>query len=221
MSAIPGEHVLYGYKGSGSASIEAALTLARLPFRGVNAASWDESSELQALQAVNGLKQIPVLRWPDGTVMSESAAILIELGLRHPDSRLLPNEPALRARAVRGLVYIAANCYAAIGIIDYPERWTAATADTERTRLGEGARKRLHRLWENFADTFIPADGSPFLSGQDQPDGLDLLAAVVSKWSGARAHLQQARPGCHAALERVDRHPQVREVFERHWGART
>ena len=42
-----------------------------------------------------------------------------------------------RAQALRGLVFIAANCYAAIGVIDYPERWclpgaNAATLDSVR-----------------------------------------------------------------------------------------
>src|SRR6266496_2855306 len=77
---------------------------------------------LEELKRVNPLAQIPTLVLEDGTVMTESAAILIWLGLRHPKSGLLPAEPA---QAIRGLVFIAANCYAAIGIIDYPERFCA------------------------------------------------------------------------------------------------
>ena len=54
----------------------------------------------------------------DGSALSESAAILIHLGFAHPDGRLLPGEPGERAQAVRGLVFIAANCYSAISIIE-------------------------------------------------------------------------------------------------------
>lgn len=36
---------LYGFKGSGSASVECALEIARLPFELVSAASWEEASE--------------------------------------------------------------------------------------------------------------------------------------------------------------------------------
>ncbi len=145
--------------------------------------------------------------------MSESAAILIELGLRHPDSGLLPTEPAARAQALRGLVYLVANCYAAIGVIDYPERWTSSADEAERQRVRAGTRARLHELWDRFADSFPPR---PYLGGE-RIGALDLLAGVVSRWSGARAHLREHRPQWAAVLERIDAHPAVAEVFARHW----
>jgi len=213
MSATEGEHVLYGYQGSGSAAVEAALALAQLRYRIVNAATWDQASELDALEQVNPLRQIPALRWPDGHTMSESAAILIELGLRHPASGLLPSDPAGRARAIHGLVYVVANCYAMIGIIDFPERAFEDPDDSQKECVVRGARQRLHALWSSFADQFEP---QPFLSGK-RIGALDLLAAVVSKWSGARAHLREARSSWYPVLERIEQHPAVAAVFERHW----
>ena len=208
--------VLYGSQGSGSAAIEAALGLCEVPLRIVSAASWDAASALAELEGVNPLRQIPALVLPDGTVLTESAAILIHLGLAHPDSGLLPSEAAARDQAIRGLVFIAANCYAAIGVIDYPERWCAGATKHMKERIRRGARERLHRHWEVFADTF-PAPGA-FLGGA-MPGALDLLAAVVSKWSGARAHVRTARPGFSALLGRIDAHPRVAPVFARHWPA--
>jgi GST-like protein len=207
------EHVLYGHQGSGSAAIEIALDIAGIPHRIVSAATWDEKSALDELRKVNPLQQIPALVFPDGTVMTESAAILIELGLRHPRSGLLPAEPKARARSIRGLVYVAANCYAAIGVIDYPERWCEDCDEDTRKRIIAGTRARLHQLWERFADQF---DASAWLSG-DQLGALDVLAGTVSKWSGARKHLEQHRPALHALLQRIDAHPQVAAVFARHW----
>ena len=113
---------LYGHDGSGSAAVAAVLLLAGQPFVSVRAATWAADSALDALRQANPLMQIPTLVWDDGTVMTESAAILIELGLRHPASGLLPAAPADRARALRGLVFVAANCCAMIGVIDFPER---------------------------------------------------------------------------------------------------
>ena len=208
--------VLYGSQGSGSAAIEAALGLCEVPLRIVSAASWDAASALAELEGVNPLRQIPALVLPDGTVLTESAAILIHLGLAHPASDLLPSEAAARDQAIRGLVFIAANCYAAIGVIDYPERWCAGATKPMKERIRRGARERLHRHWEVFADTF-PAPGA-FLGGA-MPGALDLLAAVVSKWSGARAHVRTARPGFSALLGRIDAHPRVAPVFARHWPA--
>ena len=188
--------------------------LAGLPHHIVNAASWDENSALAELTRVNPLAQIPTLVWPDGTVMSESAAILIELGLRYPGSGLVPTEPAARARCLRGLVVIAANCYAMIGVIDYPERVVAEPDDALKKRVRRRSRARLHELWERFADQF--GDGNPFLGGA-APDALDLLASVVSRWSGTRKHLAAARPGFSALLARIDGHPTLAPVFGRHW----
>ena len=39
----------------------------------------------------------------------------------------------------------------------------------------------------------------------------------VSKWSGSRAHLQQARPAFYETLLRIEAHPKVAPVFAQHW----
>ena len=211
-------YTLYGKTGSGSAAIEAALTLTRQPFRIVETATWEQNDAYAELLAVNPLGQIPTLVLDDGTALSESAAILIHLGTVHDDSTLLPRDLSARAQAVRGLVYIAANCYAAISIIDYPERWCAeADADEAvKERIRAGTRARLHRHWELFADVF---SATPCLGGSDL-SALDLLAAVVSKWSGARQHLARHRPAFHETLQQIESVPDVAPIFARHWPPR-
>jgi len=206
-------YTLYGFKGSGSAVAELALELAGLPYRLVEAASWEPGSALDELQQLNPLRQIPTLQLPDGSVLTESAAILLHLGLAHPAAGLLPAAEAQRAQAIRGLVYIAANCYAAIGVIDFPERWCVNADDAVKEQIREGARARLHRYWEIFADTYPAA---PFLNGASL-GLLDLMAAVVSKWSGARPHLARVRPAFVALVERVQADPKVAPVWRRHW----
>jgi GST-like protein len=208
-------YTLYGKAGSGSASIEAALALAHAPYRLVETATWAQNDAYADLLRVNPLGQVPTLVLADGSALSESAAILIHLGSVHSDSPLLPSAPAQRAQCVRGLVFVAANCYAAISIIDYPERWCADADGDEavQERIRAGTRARLHRHWEMFADVF-PAQ--PWLTGE-RLGALDLLAAVVSKWGGARKHLQQHRPVLHETLLRIERHPDVAPVFARNW----
>ena len=89
-------YTLFGSKGSGSASTEAALTVAGIEFRIVDASSWDSGPGLDELTRVNPLAQIPTLLLPDGSVLTESAAILIHLGLTHPASGLLPADASAR-----------------------------------------------------------------------------------------------------------------------------
>ena len=210
-------YTLYGKKGSGSASTQVALEVIGAPYRIVETASWDTNDAFVELLKVNPLGQIPTLVLDDGTVMSESAAILIHLGGAHPESGLLPRDASARAQAVRGLVFIATNCYAAISVIDFPERWCAdADADDAvKDRIRAGTRARLHKHWEMFADLF-PAN--PYLGGREL-GALDILAAVVSKWSGSRKHLEKARPLFYATLMRIEAHPKVAPVFAQHWPA--
>ena len=156
-------YTLYGKKGSGSASTQAALEIIGAPYRIVETASWDPNAAFAELLKLNPLGQIPTLVLPDGSVLSESAAILIHLGSVHPDSGLLPRDASARAQAIRGLVFIAANCYAAISIIDFPERWCEDADEATQERIRAGTRARLHRHWEMFADLF-PA--RPYLGGE-------------------------------------------------------
>jgi len=210
-------YTLYGKKGSGSATTQAALELIGAPYRLIETASWEPNDAFNDLLKLNPLGQIPTLVLPDGSVLSESAAILIHLGLAHPETSLLPRDAAARAQAIRAMVFIAANCYAAISVIDFPERWCADADDDAavKERIRAGTRARLHKHWEMVADLF-PA--SPYLSGTEL-GALDIHAAVVSKWSGARKHIEAARPDFHAALIRIEAHPKVAEVFAQHWPA--
>ena len=112
---------LYGSNGSGSAAVEMGLLRCGLRYRVVRASTWEPDSDQAALHKVNPLGQIPALVAPDGAVMTESAAILIALGLQFPKAQLLPAQSAACAQNLRGLVYIAANCYAAIGVIDHSD----------------------------------------------------------------------------------------------------
>ena len=107
----------------------------------------------------------------------------------------------------------AANCYAAIGVIDYPERRCVEGDEAQLDRIREGARRRLHVCWTVFADQF----GAGLCPAGDEPGALDFLAAVVSRWPGARGQLAAHRPAFAAALERIQSHPNVAPVWARHW----
>ena len=115
---------------------------------------------------------------------------------------------------MRGLVYIAANCYAAIGVIDYPERWCSDAGDDDKKRIRAGTTARLHHLWDVFADTF-PA--RPFPDAASVWARSIILAAVVSKWSGSRKHLATSRPAFSELLARIEADPRIAPMFARHW----
>jgi len=206
-------YVLYGTRGSGSAIVEIGLRWCGQAYRTVHASSWENASEQDALRALNPLMQIPTLHTPDGDVLTESGAILMHLGLRFPATQLLGDGDRQRDQILRGLVYIAANCYSCISVIDYPERYSTRTDPEDREAIIAGTKARLHKHWEIFADTF---PGQPWLSGA-KPGALDAMAVIVSKWSGARKHLEANRPEFFALLQRIEATPQVAAVCAKHW----
>ena len=203
-------YTLYGTQGTGSCMIEIALQRCAVAWCQVDACSWEDTPGSEALARINPLQQIPTLQLPDGCVLTESAAILIHLGLAFPASHLLPADPA---QVIRGLVYIAANCYSAIGIIDYPQRWLDSADEALQAQLVRGTRQRLHAAWEVFADQFA----GQLFDASGAPNALGIMAAAVSRWAGGRDALQQSRPPFAQALARVDTDPTVAPVFARHW----
>ncbi|MFT3820020.1 MAG: glutathione S-transferase [Rubrivivax sp.] len=206
---------LFGSPGSGSAAVEMALRAAGAEYRLVRASSWEPGPGLEQLRAVNPLAQIPTLLEPDGTVLTESAAILLHLALLFPAADLLPSGPAPRARALRGLVFIAANCYPAVSISDYPERWTASKSAGPRKDVRIAARANLHRAWDLFADAYAT---DPVLAAP-VPGALAFLAVIVSQWSGTRAHVKSSRPAFHRLLAELERHPRLAPVLSEHRAA--
>lgn len=204
---------LFGHRQSGSSAVEIALCLCGVPYRRVDAYSTEDSDAANELEALNPQKQVPTLLLPDGSVLAEAAAILIHLGLSFPESKLLPEDTAQRAQTLRGLVYIAANCYTPIGIIDFPERWLLDSDEAARKQLVSGTKQRLYRNWALFADQFA---ARPYLSGAE-PGALDIFAAVITKWSGTREAMLGARPEFYGLLERIDHHPRVAPVLSLHW----
>ena len=65
-----------------------------VPYRVPRASTWEPDSAQQQRQPqpqqVNPLGQTPPLLFDDGSVMTESAAVLIEPGPRHPAPGLVP-----------------------------------------------------------------------------------------------------------------------------------
>ena len=82
-----------------------------------------------AYLAKNPMGQIPALGLPDGSIMTESAAMMLYLTGAHPEAGLAPavGTPA-RAQFDRWMVFMAVNLYEADLRVYYPDRYTADPA---------------------------------------------------------------------------------------------
>lgn len=200
---------LYGGPGSGAVPVHAALTLIGLPFGTVDIAPWQGEAERSRLDGVNPMRQVPALVLPSGELITESAAILIWLGDRHPEAGLCPppGDP-LRAQYLRWMVYVSAAIYAMFWVYDEPGRLSADAAGEKLVKARSA--ERIAHCWRTM-DAQLPG-GTPYLLG-DRLGMLDLYVTVVSRWTPRRARFYREAPRMAEVVRRVDADPRLAQVW--------
>jgi GST-like protein len=206
-------YVLYGDRGSGSFTPEALLAEVGAPVRVVPVNLDDNEQRKEEFHAVNPLGQLPTLVLPDGTVMTESAAIVLTIADRHFDDALLPPVGSTeRAIVYRWLVFLAANVYGAVGRYDYPTRFTTDQAAGEGIRAA--AKQALRELWPIVDQALKPA---PFVFGE-RFCALDVYIANLSRWIVGGEWRAQHCPRLDGLAEAVAARPRIAPVWQAHFG---
>jgi glutathione S-transferase len=168
---------LYGYPGSGSAAIELALVAGRIAHEiiDIDPAAGDLASP--AFLAVNPRGQVPALRLPDGSVVTEVPAILSHLADANPGCGLAPPPgSAARAQHDRWLAFTHANVYEGVLRSYYADRYTTDPAGADGIRAAADAYVMRHLALLDGAVT-----GGPFLLGA-APMAVDYLLCVLLSW---------------------------------------
>ena len=203
-------YLVYGAAGSGSTPVEAALTLLGEPYRVVERAVWEDEAAAQEMARINPLGQVPALVLPPkgkeaGELMTESAAILIQLADSHPGSGLSPalGSP-MRPRFLRWMAYISAQIYALYWVRDDIRRLAADKA--HETVLRERTAARISACWTMMEMQAEPA--GRFMLG-DELSVLDLYLAVVSRWGPRRRGFYAAAPRLGEVARHVDADPRL------------
>ncbi len=121
---------LYGEPGWGSVIVEAQLEWYGLDFDFERVGDlFASAAARRKLEAVNPLAQIPTLVLPDGTVMTESAAITLLLADLTGETTLVPAAgDGDRAVFLRWLVFLVANIYPTYTYGDDPARFVDVEA---------------------------------------------------------------------------------------------
>ena len=151
---------LYGCKGCGSAAVEVMLQLANIRYDYVDAIEWDPFKHHPDLTKLNPLQQVPTLLLDDGTVMTESAAIILWLCEQLP--QLVPTDPATRAQFYRWMVFIPANMYAIYPFRDFPQKWV--DGEDAQKAFREKLTERQKLFWTLLESQLQPA---PYLLGEN------------------------------------------------------
>ena len=119
---------LYWREGSGSLVAEVALALCGAPVERIHVA--DRASQRSPdFLAITPAGQIPARIVPDGTVLTETSAIVVALAVAYPESGILPPAgSAARSTSLCWLMYMATTAYPAALRTYYSERYTGDTA---------------------------------------------------------------------------------------------
>lgn len=197
--------------GCGSALVESAYALLGLPLK-IEYMNYEEPGPaLERLRALNPLGQVPTLLRADGTVLTESAAILLQLADSHPQARLAPaiDDPQ-RAPFLRWLFFLVASIYPSFTYGDHPEKFVDPAAAPQ---LRASTDHRREDAWRQMEAGLQPA---PWLLGA-QFSLLDLYVGVMSFWRPRRAWFAQHCPKLHAVALKVDALPALAEVWQRNF----
>jgi GST-like protein len=200
---------LLGCRGCGSAIVEAALVLAKIPYEREEV-SYETDEGRERLLAVNALAQVPTVLLPDGTVMTESAALVLYIDGLVPELSLIPavRDP-LRRELLRWLMFLVAAVYPTFTYGDDPKKWVGDAADSLRQSTDDH-RKALWRLVEG-------AVRGPWFLGQT-PSALDLYVAVMTRWRPRREWFAEHCPRLHTIATAVDDDPRLQQVWATNFG---
>jgi GST-like protein len=205
---------LYGRPGWGSALVEAQLAWYGLPFEFEPVDDLFKSPDARAkLERVNPLAQVPTLVMPDGGIMSESAAITLLLAdITGKDSLVPPSQAKERGKFLRWLVFLVANIYPTFTYADDPARFVSVSAARDPFRVATDA--YAQRLWKQVDGQA----GGPWFLGE-RFSALDLYIGVMTRWRPKRGWFEIETPHLFSIARRVDRVPELADVWTRNWPA--
>jgi GST-like protein len=200
-----------GSKGCGSAIVEATLVLAGIPYDRdeVDYATREGHDKLTA--AGNPLAQVPTVILPDGSVMTETAALVLYIDGLVPALGLVPPvKDPLRRDLLRWLMFLVAAVYPTFTYGDDPSKWVGEAAGGNLRDSTDAHRQSLWRLVEG-------AVRGPWFLGE-RPSALDLYVSVMTRWRPGRAWFAENCPRLYAIAIAGDADPRLTDVWASNFG---
>lgn len=201
---------LYGRPGSGSVVVEAVLEAAEAPYEVEVIERSQDGRVPEKLARVNPLGQVPALTLPNGTVMTESAAISLYLADKYPKADLAPAPTAAeRPSYLRWLVFLATNIYMTDLRAYYPDRYTSDQNGGKCVKAA--ALARMAQEWDVYAAAL---GDKPFILG-DKMCVADIYAAMLATWNLDVPTFFKKHPNVRAMYDRVTANPAIARAWGR------
>jgi len=201
-------YVLHWSRGCGSFAPHAALNEVSASYELVEVDLDSNQEYTEEFLAINPRAQVPVLTLPDGTIMTESVAMMIHIADCHPESGLMPDiGQADRAIVYRWLVFSAVNLYEAGCRIVDTHHYSAKKSDYEGIRAK--ARYDLDGYWEMVAEAV--GDGS-YLLGQ-RYSVVDICLLMIAQWHPEPDALIERYPNLGMLCDAVKNRPAIEAIW--------
>jgi glutathione S-transferase len=202
---------LYGRPGSGSWAVQVALEELALPYERVWVGS--AQADVDRFRKLNPTGKVPALELPDGTLMFESAAMLIHLGLQHADAGLSPAPGTGRhASFLQWITFMSANIYESALRLFYSPRYSSrGEADAVAIREQASSDYREHL-------SLVARALDPYVLGE--PYSLaDAYLYMLASWFPDKDALFARVPALGAHAAKVSSRPAVAKVDADHAAA--
>lgn len=183
-----GTYRLYGRLGAGSLAPQIVLEELGATYELIWVGT--DPAEVEAFRRVNPQGKIPLLVLPDGTRVSESAAILVHLTNAHPAAELAPRTgSSAHARFLQWMVFLSANVYEALLRYFYSERYSdggaAAAAEVKSRALAQWTAhlESIHEALSPYVlgEKFSAADPYLHMLAGWYPDNQRVFAARLPR----------------------------------------
>lgn len=203
---------LLGCRNCGSIIVEAALVLADISYA-YEEVNYDEPGPARdRLVALNPLVQVPTLVLPDGTPMTESAAIIFMIDDVAPRAGLVPPSGAAeRNRFLRWLIFLVAAVYPTFTYGDSPGKWLPKSEDADALR--EATDRHREQLWRQVESAVEPR---PWFLGE-RFSALDIYMAAMTHWRPRQEWFARECPNLSAIAAEVERLPALQALFCKHY----
>ena len=204
--------LLLGCRGCGNVIVECAFALAGVEIDYEEVDYAEASPTRPRLLQFNPLGQVPTLVLGDGTVMTESLAIVHYVDEYWPNAGLIP-PPGDEARAAfyRWAVFIVAAVYPTFTYGDDPAKWVANEEGAKQLR--ESTNRHREALWRQVD----AAAGSPWFLGERR-SALDVYLAVMTHWRPGRKWFAANTPRIVAIAQRLAALGEIAPVLKKNFG---
>jgi len=203
-------YTLYWSHNSASAASHYCLEEAGAPYDLVLVDMAQEAHKKPEFLKVNPAGKLPALKLPDGSIISECAAIALLIADRFPQSGLAPapTDPK-RGAFLMWLFHLNNTLQPAMLRFYYPDRITTEAGGTSAVQ--EKAKEEIAILWSRI-DAHLAKSG-PYLLGETF-SAADPLLYMLSTWQDCCPDLYKRFPGIRRHAEKVRARPAIARIAE-------